>query len=50
MKLIKRFLEKDRSGYVTLIAEDPEDMWVDNNYFLFFIFCIHTIYFKRATA
>eukprot|EP00158_Paraphelidium_tribonemae_P004777 Partr_v1_DN26958_c0_g1_i4_m7017 putative pelota homolog len=27
MKLIKRYLEKDRSGYLVLCPDDPEDMW-----------------------
>lgn len=27
MKLVKKFIEKDKSGYVALIAEDSEDMW-----------------------
>jgi len=27
MKLIKQFIEKDKSGYVTLIPEEFEDMW-----------------------
>ena len=27
MKLVKQFIEKDKSGYVTLIPEEFEDMW-----------------------
>jgi protein pelota len=27
MKLVKKGIEKDQSGFVTLIAEDAEDMW-----------------------
>lgn len=27
MKLVKQFVEKDKSGYVTLIPEEFEDMW-----------------------
>ncbi|KAJ3016612.1 hypothetical protein HKX48_003954 [Thoreauomyces humboldtii] len=27
MKLIHKFIEKDRSGHVTLLAEEAEDMW-----------------------
>jgi stalled ribosome rescue protein Dom34 len=27
MKLVKKAIEKDQSGFVTLIAEDAEDMW-----------------------
>ncbi|KAJ3127844.1 hypothetical protein HK098_005738 [Nowakowskiella sp. JEL0407] len=27
MKLLKKVLEKDRSGFITLIAEEDEDMW-----------------------
>ena len=27
MKLVKKFIEKDASGSITLIPEDAEDMW-----------------------
>jgi hypothetical protein len=27
MKLVKQYIEKDKSGYVTLIPEEFEDMW-----------------------
>ncbi|KAJ3204598.1 hypothetical protein HK099_001083, partial [Clydaea vesicula] len=27
MKLIKRSIDRDKSGYITLYAEDQEDMW-----------------------
>ena len=27
MKLISKYIEKDTSGTVTLIAQEPEDMW-----------------------
>jgi protein pelota len=27
MKLLKKTLEKDASGSVQLVAEEPEDMW-----------------------
>jgi hypothetical protein len=27
MKLVKKFLERDGSGYVTLRPEEAEDMW-----------------------
>ena len=30
MKLIGKSLEKDASGYISLVPEEAEDMWVKN--------------------
>jgi len=46
MKILKRGLQKDASGFVRLICEEDEDMWHVFNLIRFFVlFGIFLIYF-----